>query len=101
MIPDDTQILISINDAARLTSLSRTMINRYRAEGRFPNAVPLGDRRVAFVKTEVVKWISDKIANRQAANDNTTSTPKQDGTVVGHIDGRTMLKPGTLAPSAA
>jgi prophage regulatory protein len=55
--------------ACELTSLSRTMINRYRAEGRFPAAVSLGDRRVAFVKFEVSEWIAARIAARPA-NDN-------------------------------
>jgi prophage regulatory protein len=45
------------------------MLNRYRAEGRFPAAVPLGDRRVAFVKSEVQNWIAARIAAR-GANDN-------------------------------
>ena len=55
--------------ACELTSLSRTMLNRYRAEGRFPAAVPLGDRRVAFVKSEVSEWITARIAAR-STNDN-------------------------------
>ncbi|MET4800848.1 prophage regulatory protein [Bradyrhizobium sp. LB11.1] len=46
------------------------MLNRYRAEGRFPAAVPLGDKRIAFVKSEVSEWIVARIAAR-AANDNT------------------------------
>lgn len=62
-------VLVSMNDAVAMTSLSRTMLNRYRAEGRFPVAVPLGDRRVAFVKSEVVDWINARIAAR-GANDN-------------------------------
>jgi prophage regulatory protein len=40
------------------------MLNRYRAEGRFPVAVDLGDRRVAFVRSEVTEWIQAKIAAR-------------------------------------
>ncbi|WP_426433815.1 helix-turn-helix transcriptional regulator [Bradyrhizobium genosp. P] len=61
--------LVSMKTACALTSLSRTMLNRYRSEGRFPEAVPLGDRRVAFVKSEVSEWISARIAAR-GANDN-------------------------------
>jgi prophage regulatory protein len=61
--------LVSLRDACALTSMSRTMLNRYRAEGRFPAAVPLGDKRIAFVKSEVVDWINARIAAR-AANDN-------------------------------
>ncbi|ASR06723.1 transcriptional regulator [Rhizobium leguminosarum bv. viciae] len=63
---DNLPMLISLNDACRLTSMSRTMLNRYRAEGRFPVAVELGDRRVAFVRREVTDWIHSKIAARAA-----------------------------------
>jgi predicted DNA-binding transcriptional regulator AlpA len=60
----DVPTLVSLNDVCRLTSLSRTAINRWRASGRFPRAVPLGDKRVAFVATEVRDWISERIAER-------------------------------------
>jgi len=60
-----TPILISMKDACALTSLSRTMINRLRAAGRFPAAVELGDRRVAFVRSEVLAWIDERIAGRE------------------------------------
>lgn len=60
----DTPHLISLNDACRLTSLSRTAINRWRELGKFPKAVPLGDKRVAFVRAEVEQWIRDRIAER-------------------------------------
>lgn len=62
--------LISMRDACTLTSLSRTMLNRYRDSGRFPAAVPLGERRFAFVRAEVVDWVNGRIAarhNRRAA----------------------------------
>lgn len=62
----DTPSLISLNEAARLTSLSRTAINRWRALGQFPKAVPLGEKRVAFVRAEVEQWIRDRIAERAA-----------------------------------
>ncbi|WP_438748450.1 helix-turn-helix transcriptional regulator [Pararhizobium sp. O133] len=62
----DVSILISMNQVAMMTSMSRTMVNKYRASGRFPDAVDLGDRRVAFVKTEVMDWIEEKIAARRS-----------------------------------
>jgi prophage regulatory protein len=65
----DEPSLVSMKRACELTSLSRTMLNRYRAEGRFPAAVPLGDKRIAFVKSEVSEWIAARIAAR-GANDN-------------------------------
>lgn len=62
-------MLISIKEAASLTSLSRTAINNARNDGRFPAAVPLGDKRIAFVRSEVEEWIAARIAARPA-NDN-------------------------------
>lgn len=64
---NDNYSLISLKDACRLTSMSRTMINRYRAEGRFPAAVELGERRVAFVRVEVIAWLQAKIGARAGA----------------------------------
>ena len=69
---NDVPTLISINDIVRLTSLSRTAINKHRAAGSFPVEVQLGDRRIAFVRNEVFAWIEKRIRARQgrAANDN-------------------------------
>jgi len=63
---DNTPVLISIKQAVSMTSLSRTMINRYRSEGRFPAAVPLGERRIAFVRAEVDEWVNQRIERRAA-----------------------------------
>lgn len=63
----DIPHLISLNDACELTSLSRTAINRWRDLGKFPKAVPLGDKRVAFVRAEVVAWINERIRDREVA----------------------------------
>ena len=59
--------LISLNDACRLTSLSRTSINKFRAVGQFPRAVNLGMKRVAFVRAEVLAWVDQRIAERDEA----------------------------------
>ena len=58
-------ILIPMKEVCTLTSLSRTMVNRLRVAGRFPEAVELGERRVAFVRSEVVAWIEERIAGRR------------------------------------
>ena len=60
----ETPNLISLNEACRLTSLSRTAISRWRNSGQFPAAVPLGHKRVAFVRSEVEQWIYNRIADR-------------------------------------
>lgn len=64
---DSEAVLISIKEAARITSLSRTAINMRRAAGTFPQPVSLGgDRRIAFVKSEVEDWIRSRIAARRS-----------------------------------
>ncbi|TBA63922.1 AlpA family phage regulatory protein [Rhizobium ruizarguesonis] len=57
--------LISPKEVVRLTSLSRTQIDRYRAAGRFPTPVIIGQKRMAFVKSEIIGWIEDRIANHR------------------------------------
>ncbi len=56
--------LISLNDVCAMTSLSRTAINIKRQRGEFPASVSLGEKRVAFVRAEVMAWISSRIAAR-------------------------------------
>ncbi|MBE0703618.1 MAG: AlpA family phage regulatory protein [Afipia sp.] len=58
--------LVSLNECCSLTSLSRTSINNLRAKGDFPEAVLLGDRRIAFVRAEVDEWILDRVKSRRA-----------------------------------
>ncbi|MCB2065398.1 MAG: AlpA family phage regulatory protein [Erythrobacter sp.] len=60
--------LISLKQAAEITSLSRTMINRLRAEGRFPKAVPMGEKRIAFVRDEVAEFVRNRILDRDATS---------------------------------
>lgn len=56
--------LISVNEVCRRTSLSRTQITNYRNQGRFPRAVSIGFKRIAFVAREVDEWIAARIAER-------------------------------------
>ena len=57
--------LVSLKEVCRITSLSRTAINQRRKDGTFPAAVSLGDKRVAFVRSEVDSWIRARIGSRQ------------------------------------
>lgn len=59
--------LISMRDTVAMTSLSRAQINKYRTLARFPQAVSLGEKRIAFVRSEVASWIEAKISARAAA----------------------------------
>lgn len=63
---NDNPVLISLNETAKLTSMSRSMVNVLRADGKFPQPVALGERRIAFVRAEVSDWIAARIAARPA-----------------------------------
>ena len=63
---DNAPILISLNDTARMLSVSRTQVNQYRAKGIFPLPVEMGERKIAFVRAEVVAWAEARIAARSA-----------------------------------
>ena len=63
---DNLPPIISIKTAATMTSLSRPAINSLRAAGQFPAAVQLGERRIGFVRAEVMAWIEERIAARNA-----------------------------------
>ena len=69
---EDIPILVSLNLAAIMTSMSRSRINTYRVKGRFPDALDLGDRRVALVKTDVM----DLRDGRSEASPRPTITPR-------------------------
>lgn len=45
-------------------------IARLEAAGQFPKRVRLGQGRVGWVETEVDDWLSERIAQRDADNDN-------------------------------
>jgi prophage regulatory protein len=57
--------MMSLNEAAKVTSLSRTAIFKMRERGDFPRAVTLSEKRIGFVRTEVNEWISARIAARE------------------------------------
>ncbi len=58
-------ILVSLNDAAKMTSLSRTMINKYREQGQLSQGDHYGRQAGSvFLRTGGhLAWIDDHIAN--------------------------------------
>lgn len=64
---DNRPRLIAMEEVCEVTSLSRAMINKLRAAGRFPIAVPLTERRIVFVRAEVEVFFDQRIAARAAA----------------------------------
>ena len=53
--------ILSFTKTCDKTSLSRTNINNKRAKGEFPQAIPLGDKRIGFIEEEVDAWIEARI----------------------------------------
>ena len=58
------QTLISIREACRITSLSRTTLWLKIKNDQFPKHVDLGCQRKAFLASEIDQWISERLAER-------------------------------------
>lgn len=50
----------------RLHRPRRSTIYKYISEGSFPKRVPLGDRAVGWVESEVMSWVMGRIEARDA-----------------------------------
>ncbi len=58
--------LLRIRQVIERTGMSRAAIYQKIQEGAFPKQVPLSVRAVGFVESEVNRWISQRIAQRNA-----------------------------------
>jgi prophage regulatory protein len=63
---DNPSRLMAPKEAAAETSLSRTLLTLLADAGQFPKPVKLGERRVAYVRSEIEAWINERIAGRAA-----------------------------------
>jgi len=70
--------LIRLNEVIDSTGLSRSTLYRFISEGTFPKPVPLGDRSVGWVDSEVHDWILARIEERDQA-EGATARP------IGHL----------------
>ena len=61
------QRLLRLPDVIRQTGLARSTLYDLLRVKSFPAPVPLCGRNVAWVSTEVDKWIADRIAARGGA----------------------------------
>lgn len=57
--------LIRLGHVRTRTGLSRSTLYAYIREGRFPAPIPISDRCVAWVESEIDQWIADRIASRR------------------------------------
>ncbi|QLC72376.1 AlpA family transcriptional regulator [Pseudomonas sp. LPB0260] len=56
--------IIRLKEVIESTGLARSTIYKYILEGTFPKPVPLGERCVGWVESEVHDWILAKIEER-------------------------------------
>lgn len=63
---------IKLHDVKSMTGLSRSSIYKFITEGKFPTQVKLSDRAVAWVLSDVQKWMEDRIAASRSSNLSTT-----------------------------
>lgn len=65
-IPDDVE-LIKIAEVRRITSMSTTFIYEHMLDNSFPRQIRLGQRSVAWVKSEVQAWAKARITESRLA----------------------------------
>ncbi|MGH0246704.1 helix-turn-helix transcriptional regulator [Sinorhizobium meliloti] len=59
--------LMSPNEAAFATTMSKPLLRAMSLEGKFPEPLLIGKKRIAYVRAEVEAWIDARIAGRAAA----------------------------------
>lgn len=60
---DDVDFL-SEKEVSKKVRLSRAQIWRLRRMGKFPVPVPISDRRIVFLNSEIDAWMRERIAAR-------------------------------------
>jgi prophage regulatory protein len=60
--------LISPKDAAAETTLSTVHLANMAMQGRFPKPIQISEKRVAYVRSEVMAWIAERIDGRATAH---------------------------------
>lgn len=56
------QALIRFSEVQRRTGYSKAWIYRLISQKRFPPAIKIGSRAIAFVESEIDEWVSQRIA---------------------------------------
>lgn len=57
-----SQTFIRLSEVQRRTGYSKAWIYRLISQKRFPSAIKIGSRAIAFVESEVDEWINQRIA---------------------------------------
>jgi prophage regulatory protein len=65
MDPNDR--LLTMTDVEELVPYCKVTIYKMIGEGKFPHQVHLGPNKVAWLRSEVLGWISERAEARKAA----------------------------------
>ena len=60
-----TERFISIAEVLDRVGFSRTHLYRKINAGSFPRPVPLGPQKVAFLESEIVQWMDERLQARE------------------------------------
>lgn len=58
---------LRLKSVMAVTGLARPTIYRYITAGTFPRSIPLGERSVAWLESEILEWMSARVAERDIA----------------------------------
>ena len=54
--------LIRFSEVQKRTGYSKALLYRLMSEQRFPAAIKIGSRSIAFIESEIDEWINQRIA---------------------------------------
>lgn len=57
-----SQSLIRFSEVQKRTGYSKPWLYRLMSEQRFPAAIKIGSRSIAFIESEIDEWINQRIA---------------------------------------
>lgn len=69
---------IRLKEVLALTSLARSTVYKYIAQGLFPKPVSLGGKSVAWVESEIQAWIQARIDERECGRESVPFTHNRD-----------------------
>lgn len=61
-----TERFIRIGDVSSMVGLGKTTIYKYVSNNAFPAPVAIGGNRVAWLESEVLNWMRERVAARES-----------------------------------
>ncbi len=63
-----SEIILRLPQVKQRTGLSRSTIYLNISHGSFPKPIPIGDRAVGWIETDIDEWIQEKISRARNGN---------------------------------